>query len=117
MTVHRVHHQLMYFYVFIIPQATIRQWRIIRAWVNRAIAGIDDSPTAFGAHFAHGGTCVRHLLAGTDRVRRLVKRFGAVTGPIWTGSKRMSYRGFLLTSGKRLFEIRNQIIDRLDANG
>lgn len=73
MTVHRVYHQLMYFYVFIIPQATVRQWRIIRAWVNRAIAGIDDAPAAFGTDFAHGCTRMRHLLAGAERVRRAVK--------------------------------------------
>ncbi len=79
----------MYFYVFIVPKTTVGQWRVIRAWVNRAIAGIDDPPAAFGA----------------------------VTGPILTGSKRISYRGFLLMSGKRLLEIRDQIIDRFNADG
>ena len=73
MTVHGVHHQLMNLYVFIVPQAAVGQWRVIGAWVNGAIAGVDDTPTAFGTDFTHGGTCMRHLLTGPERVRRAIK--------------------------------------------
>ena len=80
---HRVDHQRMYLNVFIIPQATVRQRRVIGAWVNRAVAGVDDSPAAFGADFAHCCTRVRHLISGPECVRHLVKaiRCGHGTDP------------------------------------
>ena len=73
MTVHGIHHQLMHLDVFIIPQAAVGQWRIIGTWVNGTIARVDDTPTAFGTDFTHGGTCVRHLLTGAERVRCAIK--------------------------------------------
>ena len=73
MAMDRVDHQGMHRYIFVIPQATVRQRCIIATGVNRAIAGVDDAPAAFSADFAHGRTGVRHLIAGPECVRRLVK--------------------------------------------
>jgi hypothetical protein len=70
-------------YVFVIPQATVRQRRVVGAWVNRAIAGVDDSPAAFSPDLAHRRARVRHLMSGPACERRLVKtiRRGNRTDP------------------------------------
>ena len=41
--------------------------------MNRTIASINDAPAAFGTHFAHRGTRVRHLLTGTECMGRAVE--------------------------------------------
>ncbi len=73
MPVHRVDHHRVHLYVFIIPQVTVGQWRVIGAGVNRAVARIDYAPAAFRSDLTHGCTRVRHLVSRPERVRRTVK--------------------------------------------
>ena len=41
--------------------------------MNRAIAGVDDSPAALGTHFAHAGARMRHPVARAAGIRGLVE--------------------------------------------
>jgi hypothetical protein len=86
-TVYGIHHQRVDLYVFIVPQATVWQRRIIGTWVNGTIAGIDDTPTPLGPRFAHGRTRVWHLVAGSERVGRAVEAIGRCNRPNLDGFK------------------------------
>ncbi len=70
---HGVDHQGMNRYVVVVPQAAVRQGRVVRTGMNGTLAGIDDTPAALGAHFPHRCARVWHGVARAKRVRRLAK--------------------------------------------
>ena len=71
--VYGVHHHRVDRDVVVVPQTAIGQRRVVGARMNGAVAGVDNTPAALGAHFAHGGAGMRHGVAGAERVRRLVE--------------------------------------------
>jgi len=68
--------------------------------MDGAIARIDDTPTALGTRLAHGGTCVRHLVAGAERVRRAVKPIGRCYRPNLDGFEQNVVSGISTHAGR-----------------